>query len=174
MLECDPMEEQRYLDEIARRWPETGQEPSKELVDLCQAAAAEHPKSSTLWCDLGTIMQRCGDEHGYTREDYLHCYENAIQCDGMNWQAHEELAYVLDVYFDDFGRAELAFRTAIALGAGADSYCGLARVLAQTGKITEAVSGLSEGTCPFHRHDVTQELRAEILAGVWGRPGDAH
>ncbi len=172
------MEIERYFDEIESLWPESGRSPSNEVLDLCKAAVAEHPESSALWYDLGVLMHRCGDKAGYTREDYLRCFESAVRCDSRNWEAHQELGYVLDVFFDEYGRAEQAFRAAIELGAGRESYYGLARVLAQMGKIDDAIHSLSQGVCPFHDDQELQNLRAEILGGDWywdpsGSSGDA-
>lgn len=112
-------------------------------------------------------MQRCDDEGGYTREDYRRCFENAVRCDSKNCEAYQELGYVLDIYFDEYSSAEKAFRAAIELGAGRESYCGLARVLAEMGKTDDATLTLSDGVCPFHDDLETQKLRAEILGGDW-------
>jgi tetratricopeptide (TPR) repeat protein len=156
-----------YFDAITRKWPEAGKSPTKELVDLCLAAVAEYPEESTFWYDLGIIMRRCGDEYGYTPEDYLHSFENAVKCNSMNAEAYQELGYVLDVFFDDYCRAEQAFRRAIELGATHESYYGLARVLAQIGKRDDAIAILSESVCPCHAHPDIQSIRAEILDGDW-------
>jgi uncharacterized protein HemY len=109
------------------------------------------------------------DEGGYTREDFLRCFDNAVTCDSRNWEAHEELGYVLDVYFDEHIKAEQAFRTAIELGAGRESYYGLARVLAQAGRTDDAILSLSDGVCPFHDDPEIQKLRTEIVGGDWYR-----
>jgi hypothetical protein len=157
----------RHLDEIERLWPKPGQTPSKDILEMCTTAVTEHPDSSTLWYDLGILMQRCGDESGYTPENYRHCFENAVKCDFRNWEAHQELGYVIDIYYDDYERAKQAFNAAIECGAGSESYYGLARVLAQMGKTYDAVHWLSEGVCPFHNHPDIQKLRDDILAGKW-------
>jgi uncharacterized protein HemY len=88
-------------------------------------------------------MERCGEERGYTCKDYIRCYDNSVKCGPDNAGAYEAIGFVLDVYFDDFGKAERAFRTAIELGAGHESYFGLARVLAQAGKEQDAIAWLS-------------------------------
>ena len=156
-----------YDDEIARLWPQPGQSPTKELVDLCLSAVADYPEESVFWYDLGIIMQRIADEYSYTPDDYLRCFENAVRYDQENVEAYQELGYVLDVFFDDYDRAEKAFKKAIELGAEQESYCGLARVLAQMGKIDDALVGMSESICPFHDHPDVRHLRDEILAGSW-------
>jgi len=164
---CVMMDIDKYYDEIARLWPRDAQPPTKEIVDVCLAAVAEHPESSTFWYDLGIIMQRCGDEYGFTRDDYLRCFENSVQHDYANAEAHQELGYVLDVFFDAYGKAESAFRNAIELSAGWESYYGLARVLAQIGKTDEAIACLAEDNCPFYDHCEIERLRSEILDGSW-------
>jgi tetratricopeptide (TPR) repeat protein len=161
------MDENRYLDEIAGLWPQPGEPPAKEIVDLCLAAVAEYPESSTLWYDLGIIMRRCGGEYAYTDADYLRCFETSVRCDCTNAEAYQELGYVLDVFFDDYGKAEEAFRKAIELGARHESYFGLARVLAQVGRTDDAIKCLSEDRCPCHDHPEIKKLRAEILDGSW-------
>lgn len=156
-----------HCDRIRALWPQPGHPPSGELVDMCLAVASEHPDSSTVWYDLGIIMQRCDSAHGYTPADYLRCFKNAVTCDASNWEAYQELGYVFDNFFDDYTKAEQAFRTAIGLGAGIESYCGLARVLAQNGQTDKAIDSLSEDTCPFYGDGEIRALRADILAGDW-------
>jgi hypothetical protein len=90
-----------------------------------------------------------------------------FNCSFLCREAQQDLGYVLDVYFEDFDRAEQAFKAAIELGAGSEGYCGLARVLAQMGRTDDAILSLSEGMCPFHNQADTQALRTEITAGDW-------
>jgi hypothetical protein len=165
--ECAEMDANWFLDEIERQWPQAGQPASKEVVELCLAALREHPESSTLWYDLAILMQRCDKENGYGPEDYRRCCESAVKCNPHNWEAHQELGDILDTFFDEYARAEQEFRTAIELGAGAESYCGLARVLAQSDKTADAIQVLSKDACPFHDHADVQATRAEIIAGDW-------
>jgi uncharacterized protein HemY len=139
---------------------------------LCAQGVAEHPESSALWYALGIIMQRCDDDYGYAAEDYLRCFENSVKCDPSNADAFQELGYVLDVYFSDYPRAEEAFKKAIELGAGHESYLGRARVFAQMGKTEDAIASLSENVCPFHGHPDLQTLRSEIRDGSWFRKGE--
>jgi tetratricopeptide (TPR) repeat protein len=157
----------RYEDEIIKLWPKPGQRPSKDVMDVCLAAVSEFPSSSGLWYSLGMAMCRSGDAYGYTPEDYLRCFENAVACDPDNAEAHQELGYILDTHYDDYERAEVAFRKAIELGAEQESHCSLARVLAQVGKVDEAIEGLSERACAFYDHPEVRLIRSEILAGDW-------
>ena len=161
------MDCEQYDHEIRAHWPQSGQCPSKELVDLCLKAVTEHPESSVFWYDLGIIMQRCDEQYGYTAKDYLRCFENSVRLDPEYADAQQELGFVLDTYFDEYEKAEEAFKIAIELGAEHESYFGLARVLAQMGKTDEAIASLSESDCPFYNQPDIQELRAEILHGGW-------
>ena len=159
-----------YYDEIERLWPKAGQPPSGKVVDVCLRAVVEYPESSTLWYNLGIAMQRCTEDYGYTCRDYLRCFENAVKYDLSNAEAFEELGYVLDIYFDDYDKAEHAFQKAIEYGAGSDAYFGRARVLAEMGKTDDAVNSISENVCPFHDDPEIQKLRSEILDGSWCPP----
>jgi tetratricopeptide (TPR) repeat protein len=163
------METNEYLDEIDKLWPEPGKPPSRELVDFCVQAIAEHPESSTLWYDFGILMQRCGDDYAYEADDYLRCFEKSAKCNPNNAEAYRELGYVLDVYYSDYERADRAFKRAIELGADHESYLGRARVLAQLKKNDDAIHSLSENACPFHDHPEIQKLRSEIVDGIWSR-----
>jgi tetratricopeptide (TPR) repeat protein len=114
-------------------------------------------------------MHRCDDDYGYKAEDYLRCFENAIKCDPGNAEAYQELGYVLDVYLSDYDGAGQAFKKAIDLGAGHESYYGYARVLAQKGRTNDAINSLSETSCPFHDHPAIRALRSEIADGSWSK-----
>jgi tetratricopeptide (TPR) repeat protein len=156
-----------YYDKIAAAWPQPGKAPTQEIEDLCLAAVADHPEVSVFWYDLGVVMQRCGEDCRYTAHDYLQCFGNAVKFDAKDPEAYQELGYVLDVYFARYDKAVEAFRKAIELGAGHESYYGLARVLAQMGKQDEATACLSENNCPFHDHPEIKELISEIVDGIW-------
>lgn len=166
------MDADEYLAEVARLWPQSGQTPTKGLVDLCVKATDEHPESSALWYSLGIIMQRCSDDYGYGVNDFVRCFQNAIACDATNAEAHQELGYVLDVYTDEWDKAEKALKKAIELGAGWESYYAWARVLAEMGKIRYALDRLAESHCPYSDHSEIQKLRRELLDGIWGHEGN--
>jgi hypothetical protein len=164
-----------YRDEIGRLWPEHGEPPREIVVRLCAQAVADHPRASDLWYTLGIIIQRCGDNYGFTADDYRLCFERSVDCDNANAEAHQELGFVLDVYFNDYRKAAQAFRAAVLAGAGQESYFGYARVLAEQGRTDAAVISLSEGSCPFWNQPDIERLRAEILSGRWcPRPADEH
>ncbi len=156
-----------YCREIARLWPQAGQAPNRELVEMCLQAVSDYPESSTLWYNLGIVMERCSEDEGFGADDYLRCFENSVRYDPTNAEAYQELGYVLDVYFDDYVGAERALRKAIRLGGGHESYCALARVLAQMSRTQESLDAISEENCPYHRHPEIQKLRMEVESGIW-------
>jgi tetratricopeptide (TPR) repeat protein len=168
------MDIDEYFDEITRLWPQPGESPGKEIVDICLKAVSEYPDtqpdSSDLWYSLGIIMERCDEEYNYLAEDYYRCFENATKCDPTNAEAYQELAYVLDVYSEEYEKAEQAFKQAIELGAGHESYYGLARVLAEMGKTEEALNCISEDNCPYFEHPEIQKIRSEIMDREWTPP----
>jgi uncharacterized protein HemY len=160
----------QYYSEVSRLWPKPGESVSKEVVELCRKAIAEYgdqPDSSVLWYDLGILMQRCDEECDYKASDYLWCFENAIKRNPKNGEAYQEIGYVLDIYFDDYQRAEEALRKAIELGTGHESYCALARVLTQVDRIEDALDCISDEKCPCSNHPSIQEIRREIIEGLW-------
>ena len=55
---------------------------------------------------------------------------------------------------------------AIELGAGPDSYAGLARVLAERGTETAEILVFIDD-CPYVGETVIQEMRSEIEKGQW-------
>jgi tetratricopeptide (TPR) repeat protein len=95
----------------------------------------------------------------------LSYYKRAAALNPRSGDAHNELGYMYDVYFDDFPKAEAEFRKAIDLGWDYSSYYGLARVLAETGRLSEALSVLSSKNCPFSEHPKIVDLRREIDDG---------
>jgi tetratricopeptide (TPR) repeat protein len=156
-----------YEDEILKLWPEPGQAPPDSLVRVCAQAVTDHHESSDFWYTFGIVMERCAENYGFTANDYRSCYEKSIECDSGNAEAHQELGYVLEVYFGDYNRATEAFSEAIRLGAGRESYYGYARVLAEQGRTNDAVESLSVDSCPFWNHPDIEKLRTEISSGSW-------
>lgn len=136
-------------------------------VDLAEEATRAHPASAELWCLRGRVLQLYDGPREFTARDYVDSYEQALACDPANVVALEELGYQYDVYFNDFSSAESHFRRAIALGAGEDSYVGLARVLAQDGRADEALTHLSPAECIWSESEKIGEMRQEIASGSW-------
>ena len=99
------MDIDKYYDEIARLWPHY-RNSRRRRWNVCLAAVAEYPESSTLWYDLGIVMHAVGNEFGFTRDDYSHVLKNSVRSDRANAEAHQELGYALECFFDGYGTAE--------------------------------------------------------------------
>jgi hypothetical protein len=76
------------------------------------------------------------------------------------------MSYYCYIISHDLKLAEQSFRRAIELGAGVDSYVGLARVLAELGHDRQEILKLLE-ECPFRDTAKVQEIRSEIEKGAW-------
>jgi tetratricopeptide (TPR) repeat protein len=158
------MTEAEYIQRIAAAWPRSRQEAARLLPILTQALT-EHPRSARLLVMRGDLAPLV-DDQGSGLADALAYYEQAITIDPTLAEAHQAIGYFCDVMTEDFERAERAFRTAIELGAGVDSYVGLARVLAQRGRPMEEILKVLTGS-PHAESEEVKALRAEIAAGVW-------
>jgi len=67
----------------------------------------------------------------------------------------------------DPASAEHPFQKAINRGAGVDTYCGLARVLAELNREEEALSLLVPSRCPYSEEPEIVKIRTEIERGMW-------
>jgi len=77
------------------------------------------------------------------------------------------MGYYHDVIAQDLERAETAFRRAIELGTGEQSYTGLARVMAQRGRAKEEVLSFLKKS-PYADAPRVQDMYADIEEGDWG------
>jgi tetratricopeptide (TPR) repeat protein len=155
-----------YVREIKSLLPEEG-EVAVEVLELMEKAVAEHPDSAKLWCWRGDLIQIASLEAGYELDDALKSYERALEIDPLNAEAYESIGYYEDVIMSNSASAESPFRKAIELGAGRDSYYGLARVLAELSRNTEALEVISSENCPYYETAEIQEIKTEIEEGVW-------
>lgn len=158
------MSEDEVIDEIWKVWSAGGVE---EALALTEKAIDAFQSSAELLCLFGDLIQLSKKPAGrYTSADALSAYEKAAALDPGWAEAFEEIGHYCDVYKNDFLRAEAAFRRAIELGAGADSYAGLARVLAERGNTTAEILSFLDAS-PFAADSKIQEMRAEIAEGLW-------
>ena len=157
------------FEQIADAWPTGDEQPSAQLAALVQQALADFPTSSEVWVMYGDFLNisDADSEPDATLENVIAAYNKALELDPGCAEAHQELGFLHDLYRDDFEQSQELFRAAIALGAGADSYYGLARVMAQQGRQQEACDLLAPGNCPFASDPAIQELMGEIKAGMW-------
>jgi tetratricopeptide (TPR) repeat protein len=163
--------EQSYIDRIAAQWPRKWGESkaSLALVTLVEEAVSTFPKSAQLWCIRGDLVQLAPIEAQYGLADALLSYQTAIEIDPLFAEAYESIGYYYNVIDEDFAVCEAAFRKAIEFGSGMHSYVGLARVLAEQGKLDEALTILAPDYCPFHSEIEIDILREEIEAGELDR-----
>jgi tetratricopeptide (TPR) repeat protein len=162
-------EEQAYVDKISRGFPDKG-EVSLEVLALVEEAVAAFPQCARLWCLRGDLIQCSPIGANYQLADALSSYQEALVADPLCAEAHESIGYYYDVIEDDPNVAEASFRRAIRLGAGRDSYIGLARVLAELGRREEALEVLAPQNCPLQDEAEIHIIREEIAGGMWSPP----
>jgi len=166
-------QEQAYVDKIALLWPDGYVcEASPAVLALIEEAVSIFPDCAKLWCLRGDLICLSSLEANYELVDALFSYEQALKADPELSEAYQEIGYYYDVYFEDLNLSEIAFRKAIAFGAGSDSYFGLARVLAEQNRRQEALQILDPQSCPFQNEIEIQIIRDEIVSGVWSRSED--
>jgi tetratricopeptide (TPR) repeat protein len=156
------MTEIEFIEEIWRLW---SAERIEEALSLTETALQKCQRSADLQCLFGDLSQ-LSDQGKYKSEHALAAYEKAVALDPEWAEAYAGIGYYWDVYGDDLVRAETAFRKAIELGAEADSYAGLARVLAERGTQTSEILSLLDN-CPFAGEPAIKAMRSEIESGLW-------
>ncbi|MEX2560988.1 MAG: hypothetical protein WD403_13790 [Pirellulales bacterium] len=167
MQELTFIDEDDAISHLEEAFQSTDCFDSSRFLAMLDAAISQFPTSAEIWCLRGRGLELWSGEATFSKDDYRACYERAIEIDPGCAEAHQELAYLLDVYYEDFVASEQRFRTAIALGGGVESHVGLARVLAQVGRSDEAIAVLSEKHCPFANDAEVVRMRREILLGEW-------
>ena len=156
------MTEDEYVEEI---WRLRIAKEFEKALNLTERAVETYQNSAELQCWFGELIL-LSDETRYRAADALSAYEKAVALDPEWAEPYENIGYLYDTYFNDFGQAESAFRKAIELGAEAESYTGLAGVLAQRGdQIAEILSFLDN--CPFADESAIKKMRSEIEEGQW-------
>jgi tetratricopeptide (TPR) repeat protein len=128
-----------------------------------------YPNSAKLHVVRGNYIQLedSGSEI-YELDDAKHSYIKALEIDSNCAEAHESLGYYLDVFEGDLKGAEKHFRTALLLNESLKyTYMGLARVLAEQGKISESREVISNKSCKFSGDVEVQILKDEITQGMW-------
>ncbi len=159
----DSGQEEEVLHEIAKQWPSGTENISEQLLSLLNDSVERCPLSSRLWYWRGIGIQRWDGTPQYVVNDYILCFDKAIYYDPLFSDAYEEKAYVLYTYDDDIIQAEQCFRRAIELGAGENSYIGLARLIAFR-SVSEALGVLDAPFCPFLNSLSVIEARRELLS----------
>ncbi len=138
-----------------------------EVLQLAEKALVLYPNSAKFWCLRGDLIQIASLEAEYQLEDALKSYERALEIDPSNAEAYESIGFYEDAVMSNPACAESPFRKAIELGAGIDSYYGLARVLAKLNRNTEALEVISLANCPYSDTAKIKEIKSEIEEGMW-------
>ena len=143
--------------------------PSAKDMVLIEESLREHPDSFSLWCLRGDLIQLFEDDstEKYDWSDVIASYQRASEKESTNPRPYESLGYFFDVVYEDFETSELHFRRAIELGAGSDSWIGLARVLAENGKQDDAIALLVSSKCPDTDTEPIKRILNEIRSGEW-------
>ena len=156
-----------WVSQIDTLWP-VGLDPDAVAADralkLAESALREFPESSILWQIRGELLQLSNQ---YDRSTVVQSFERSIALDSKNAEAHESYASFLDAAVEDFPKAEMHYRVALALGGGCDTYVGLALVLAEQGKTEEALAALAPERCPFAYTTEVNQIKNEIEQGQW-------
>jgi tetratricopeptide (TPR) repeat protein len=117
------------------------------------------------------LIQLAPPDVEFPPDEALRCYEKAISIDPKFHEAYESIGYYHDTKYDhtfsDFEISDQMFRKAIDMGAGPDSYIGLARVLAETGRTMDALALLEPPSCPYANEPAVKAIREEIAKGHW-------
>jgi tetratricopeptide (TPR) repeat protein len=118
----------------------------------------------------GDLIQMSVLEANYELADAAASYRQAVAVNPLFGEAYESIGYYYDVIEENFTVSETAFRKAVELKAGQNSYFGLARVLAEQGKREEVLQVLAPENCPFHSEFEIDILRDEIAEGQYFHP----
>lgn len=159
------LSEADYIEKIKSLLPKEG-DVTVEVLEMMEKALVEYPENAEFWCWRGDLIQMSSHDADYELEDALKSYKRAIEIDPLNAEAYESIGYYEDVIMDNQASAENPFRKAIEFGAGRDSYYGLARVLAELNRATEALEIISPENCPYYETEEIQEIKTEIEEGL--------
>lgn len=162
------MQVDEYLNLIESGWPEKDHPPADELLRLAEKAISAHPTSPKIICVRADLLQlraifSAGSEAASLLDQAGDAYKASIAIDSSYAAAHEALGFMMFTFGNNPGEAENYFRSAIALGAGTDSYVGLAKLLAEQGQKHAALHVLE--SCPDDISVV--RTRTEIEHGDW-------
>jgi tetratricopeptide (TPR) repeat protein len=159
------MSESDYIQKIATQWPRLNSASAAEPLRLVEEGLSAFPTSAKLLCMKGDLIQ-LSDEPSYELVDALRCYQQATELAPESPEAFESLGFFFDAVQSDLAQAESAFRKAVQLGGGPDTYAGLARVLSDEGHDTEEVLAFLDG-CLHAQSGPVQKMRSEIVKGMW-------
>ncbi|MCL5274628.1 MAG: hypothetical protein M1434_07770 [Chloroflexi bacterium] len=165
------MNESDYIEQLQTM--RSGQpKVSTEMLSLIETALISCPQSTKLWCIRGDLIQLSDLDAGYTLNDVLESYKQAAASDPDCAEAYESIGYYYDAVMNDPHMAQPAFRKALSLNAGVDTYFGLARVLAELNHADGALNLIAPDNCPYCDDPKIKELAEEIRSGTWSTEDD--
>lgn len=159
------MNDSDYINQVQALWP-SQTKPTAEVYSLVEEALISCPRSAKLWCIRGDLIQLSEPDSGYTLNDALKSYEQAIASDPDCAEAYESIGYYYDAVMDDPQMALPPFRKAFSLDQGVGTYLGLARVLAELNCTDEALNLIASENCPHSDDPKIKELAEEIRSGI--------
>jgi tetratricopeptide (TPR) repeat protein len=164
------MDEREMIAAIQNEWPtKCFEAPSERLNGLMEEALERFPTSARMWCIRGNYLElllRPWDDPTVI-DRIIQCHEKSSELDPHASEPYESIAYLYDVFANDYAKAEEFFRKSLERGGGPDSFFGLARVFAQIGKRDEAISVLSRLPSEIQEREDFRHLREEIEQGFW-------
>ena len=123
------------------------------------------PDTARLWNFCGDAIQMVDTEPSrYSLKDSKICYETAIARFPNDPEAYESLGFWYDIQ-NEFALAETCFRNAMERSNSDSPVLGLARVLAQMGRRSEALAALTQCSSPELPEAIS--LTEEIRNGNW-------
>ena len=137
-----------------------------EIIELIDEAVSLYPQSSALWRLRGELILLGEDDKGYEPSDALSSYSKAIEIDPNCAKAYESIGYYYDAIDDDPEKAIGPFERAVELGAGVNSYVGLARVMAELKNDKKSIQAFLNNS-PFRETQEVKDIWAEIASGMY-------
>ncbi|GAA4466908.1 hypothetical protein [Novipirellula rosea] len=141
----------------------SGGQPTEVDVDKIFEMLHVYPDSARLWNLCGDSIQ-LSDGDRYSLDNARKCYETAIQRSPDDPEAYESLGFWHDIE-NDFETSAKYFRLAIQRTKSDVPRLGLARVLAQLGQKSDAMSELNH--CSDQQSVELKILQDEIANDLW-------
>ncbi|MFO1512337.1 MAG: hypothetical protein U1F83_05385 [Verrucomicrobiota bacterium] len=105
------MTENDYIAELKNRWPRKG-EATMETITLADEATRVCPRSPTLWCMRGNLIELGPENCPCSLDDALASYKRAIEIDPHFIQAWEDVGYFYRNVLDEEDEAKPYFHEA--------------------------------------------------------------
>ena len=111
------MKVEEHIASIKAMIPEGGFAPPAALLHA-EAAIKQYPNAPELWCLRGDLIQLTDSvDDGYSLDDALSSYQQAIRIDPTYAEGYEEIGHYYNAVMDDEVRAQPYFDRAATLRA---------------------------------------------------------